>query len=157
MTIHNAPLGAGGVGCLYVIFFLCIEEEVMSLSVFYYCTCIYVLFYVSHCCYLSFNPFLFCLSPFLLSYVAVSRPCGLWEFYCNRPHSGSKFVYHNVQAHIPPFPHIFALSPYFSISYLLFAGQEIKLFTRLMDFCYFKGTIALERKTSIRVQAKWWV
>lgn len=84
MTIHNAPLGAGGVGCLYVIFFLCIEEEVMSLSVFYYCTCIYVLFYVSHCCYLSFNPSLFCLSPFLLSYVAVSRPCGLWEFYCNR-------------------------------------------------------------------------
>ena len=36
------------------------------------------------------------------------------------------FVYHNVQAHIPAFPDIFALSPYFSITYLLFAGKEIK-------------------------------
>lgn len=32
------------------------------------------------------------------------------------PHSGSKFVYHNVQAHIPAFPDLFALSPYFSIT-----------------------------------------
>lgn len=109
---------------------------------------------------------------FLIVAISVStHPCFVCHlFYCHMllfqghvacgnfivigPHSGSKFVYHNVQAHIPPFPDIFALSPYFSISYLLFAGQEIKLFTRLMDFCYFKGTIALERKTSIRVQAK---
>lgn len=107
---------------MYVIFFLCFGEEAMCLSVFYYCTCIYVLFYVSHCHYLSFNQSLCYLLPLLLSYVAVSRPCGLWEYYfiVKGPHS--KFVYHNVQDHIPAFPDIFALSPYFSITYLLFAG-----------------------------------
>ena len=50
--------------------------------------------------------------------------CG--NFIVTGPHSGTKFVYHNVQAHIPAFPDIFALSPYFSITYLLFAGKEIK-------------------------------
>ena len=33
----------------------------------------------------SFNPSLCCLSPFLLSYVAVSRPCCLTEFYPDKP------------------------------------------------------------------------
>lgn len=35
--------------------------------------------------------------------------CG--NFILIGPHSGSKFVYHNVQAQIPAFPDIFALSP----------------------------------------------
>jgi len=58
-----------------------IKEEAMSLLVFYYGTCIDCTF-LCRCC--SFNPSLCCLSPFLLSYVAVSRPCCLLEFYPNR-------------------------------------------------------------------------
>ena len=42
----------------------------MSLSVFYYCICAFIL-----CRCRSFNPSLCRLSPFLLPYVAVSRPC----------------------------------------------------------------------------------
>jgi len=46
----------------------------MSLSVFYYCICACL----RRC--RSFNPSLCRLSPFHLSYVAVSRPCRLSEF-----------------------------------------------------------------------------
>ena len=42
----------------------------MSLSVFHYCICAFIL-----CRCRSFNPSLCRLSPFLLPYVAVSRPC----------------------------------------------------------------------------------
>lgn len=91
----------------------------------------------------------YCLMLLFQGHVA----CG--NFIVIGPHDGSKFVYHNVQAHIPAFPDIFALSPYFSITYYFIVCRVgNKLFTRLMAFCYFKGTIALERKTSIRVQAK---
>ena len=51
----------------------------MSLSVFYCCICACL-----HCCH-SFNPSLCCLSPFHLSYVAVSRPCRLSEFTLTGP------------------------------------------------------------------------
>ena len=47
-----------------------IEEEAMSLSGFHYCICAFIL---CRCC--SFSPSLGRLSPFLLPYVAVSRPC----------------------------------------------------------------------------------
>ena len=56
----------------------CIEGEAMSLSVSYYCICAFL----SHC--YSFNPSLCHLSPFLLSYVAVARPCHFSQFYPNR-------------------------------------------------------------------------
>ena len=48
---------------------LCCCFKVMSVSVFYYCLCAFLF----HC--RSFNPSLCHLSPFLLSYVAVSRSC----------------------------------------------------------------------------------
>jgi len=57
-----------------------IEEEAMSLSVFYYCICTCL------CRCHSFNPSLCHLSPFHLSYVAVSRPCCLSEFTLTGPH-----------------------------------------------------------------------
>ena len=40
--------------------------------------------YFSLCCCRGFNPSLCHLLPFLLSYVTVSRPCCLSEFYLNR-------------------------------------------------------------------------
>ena len=52
----------------------------MSLSVFYYCICACL------CCCRSFNPPLCHLSPFYLSYVAVSRPCCLSKFTLTGPH-----------------------------------------------------------------------
>ena len=55
----------------------CIEEKAMSLLVFYYC-----LYSFTRCCG-SFNPFSCCLLPFQLSYVAVSSPYCLPEFYPN--------------------------------------------------------------------------
>ena len=45
----------------------------MLLLVFYNCICSF------HCQCLGFNPSLCCFSPFLLSYVTVSRPCCLLE------------------------------------------------------------------------------
>ena len=56
-----------------------IEEEATSLSVFYYCICACI----RRC--RSFNPSLCRLSPFHLSYVAVSRPCRLPEFTLTGP------------------------------------------------------------------------
>ena len=52
----------------------------MSLLVFYNCICAFL----CHCC--SFNPSLCCLSSFLLSYVAVSRPYCLLELTLTGPH-----------------------------------------------------------------------
>ena len=49
----------------------------MVLSIFYYCICFFL------CRRPNFNPSLCPLSPFLLSYVTVSRPCRLSEFYRN--------------------------------------------------------------------------
>ena len=46
----------------------------MLLLVFYYCICFFL------CCCYSFNPSLCHWSPFLLSYVTVSRSCRLSEF-----------------------------------------------------------------------------
>ena len=59
-------------------------EEAMSLLVSSYCICACL----HHCP--SLKSFLCCLSPFHLSYVAVSRPCRLSEYYCTLagPHSG---------------------------------------------------------------------
>jgi len=57
-----------------------IEEKAMSLLVFYYNNIILYLHFslrLSHYCNLS----LYHLSPFLLSYVAVSRSCRLSAFY----------------------------------------------------------------------------
>ena len=51
----------------------------MSLSVFYYCICPCL------CRCRSFNPSLCRLSPFRLSYVAVSRPCRLSKFTLTGP------------------------------------------------------------------------
>ena len=51
----------------------------MSLSVFYYCICACI----RRC--RSFNPSLCRLSPFHLSYVAVSGPCRLSEFTLTGP------------------------------------------------------------------------
>ena len=45
----------------------------MLLLVFYNCICSFL------CQCLGFNPSLCCFSPFLLSYVTVSRPCCLLE------------------------------------------------------------------------------
>ena len=56
----------------------CIEEEAMSLSVFYYCICDFP----RRCC--SFEPTSCHLMPIHLFYVAISRPCCLSEFYPNR-------------------------------------------------------------------------
>ena len=53
--------------------FCIIEEEAMLLLVFYNCICSFL------CQCLGFNPSLCCFSPFLLSYVTVSRPCCLLE------------------------------------------------------------------------------
>ena len=50
----------------------------MSLSVLYHCICAFL----CHCH--SFNPSVCHLLPVLLSYVTVSRPCRLLEFYLNR-------------------------------------------------------------------------
>ena len=62
------PLRGGGE-------YMYIEEEAMSLLVFYYCICAFL-------CYChSFNPSLCCLSQFLLSYVAVSAHFCLSEYY----------------------------------------------------------------------------
>ena len=52
----------------------CIEEKAMSLSVFKYCICTFL----CGCC--NFNLSLCHLSPFLLSYVTVSKSCRLSEF-----------------------------------------------------------------------------
>ena len=49
-----------------------IKEETMLLSLFFYC----IWTFLCRCC--SFNLSLCCLSPFLLSYVAVSRPYVTW-------------------------------------------------------------------------------
>ena len=69
---------------MYVIFFLRIVEEAMPPSVFYYCTCIYVLFYVSYCRYLSFNPSLCCLLPLLLFMLLFQCHVACGNFYFNR-------------------------------------------------------------------------
>ena len=53
----------------------CCCVKAMSVSVFYYCLCGFF------CCCRCFNASLCHLSPFLLSYVAVSRSCCLLEFY----------------------------------------------------------------------------
>ena len=53
-----------------------IDEKAMSLSIFYYCI------YDFLCCCRNFNPTLCRLSAFLLSYVAVSRPCRCRYFFC---------------------------------------------------------------------------
>ena len=50
----------------------------MLMLVFYYCICAFL------CGRRSLNPSLCRLSPLLLSYVAVSRPCRLPEFYPHR-------------------------------------------------------------------------
>lgn len=55
-----------------------IEEEVVLLSVLYYCICDFP----HHC--RSFNPCSCCLLPFYLSYVTVSRLCHSLEFNPNR-------------------------------------------------------------------------
>jgi len=51
----------------------------MSLPVFCYCIC------ACFCGCRSFNPSLCCLSPFRLSYVALSRPCHLSKFTLTGP------------------------------------------------------------------------
>ena len=56
-----------------------VEEEAILLPVFYY-----NVFFLYRC--RIFNPSLCCLSPFLLSYVTVSRPCCLLELTITRPH-----------------------------------------------------------------------
>ena len=50
----------------------------MLMFLFYYCICAFL------CGCHSFNPSLYRLSPLLLSYVAVSKPCRLPEFYPHR-------------------------------------------------------------------------
>ena len=50
----------------------------MLMFVFYYCICAFL------CGCHSFNPSLCCLLLLLLSYVAVSKPCRLPEFYPHR-------------------------------------------------------------------------
>ena len=66
-----------------------IEEKAMSLSVFYY----YILYLhfslrLSHYCNLP----LYYLSPFLLSYVAVSRSCRLSAFYPSLVQTSQLFI-----------------------------------------------------------------
>ena len=56
-----------------------IEEKTISLSVFYYSLCTFLC-----CCAVSTYLRSLTLSPFLLSFVAVSRPCRLLEFCPNR-------------------------------------------------------------------------
>ena len=55
----------------------CSEEEAKLLLEFYYCICAFL----CRCHCRSFNPSLCCLSPFLLFYVTVWRPCRLSKFY----------------------------------------------------------------------------
>ena len=50
----------------------------MLMFLFYYCICAFL------CGCHSFNPSLYRLSPLLLSYVAVSKPCRVPEFYPHR-------------------------------------------------------------------------
>ena len=56
----------------------CIKEKAMLLLVFYYCICSFT------CRCRSFNPFSCCLLPFQPSYVAISSPYCLPEFYPNK-------------------------------------------------------------------------
>ena len=63
----------------------------MSLSVFYYCICAFL------CRSRNFNLSLYCLSPFLLSYVTFSRSCCWLEFFpkqglLNVPRVGGRVV-----------------------------------------------------------------
>ena len=80
------PLSGGGGVCMSLVwiskpFVSHIEEEAMSLSLFYY-NCISACL----CCCRSFNPSLCHLSLFHLSYVGVSRPCRSLEFTLTEPH-----------------------------------------------------------------------
>ena len=54
-----------------------------------------LLLYLRFCWCHSFNPSLCCLSPFLLSYVTISRPYCLLEFF---PHRASNWDSSNVRA-----------------------------------------------------------
>ena len=77
--------GGGGGGGGYV----CSSSDFQNLSFRVskrkLCHCWYVLLlYLRFCCCHSFNPSLCRLSPFLLSYVTISRPYCLLEFYPNR-------------------------------------------------------------------------
>ena len=64
-----------------------IEEEAMSLSVFYYCIC------PCPCRCRSFNPSLCRLLPFRPSYVAVSRPRRLSKFTLTGPHEWESWIF----------------------------------------------------------------
>ena len=63
----------------------CIEGKTMSLSVFYYSVGTFLC-----CCAVSTYLWSLILSPFLLSFVAVSRPCDLLKFCPNRV----LYIYH---------------------------------------------------------------
>ena len=65
---HVAVLTAIFVSLVAISAVSCCCVKAMSVSVFYYCLCGFF------CCCPCFNPSLCHLSPFLLSYVAVSRP-----------------------------------------------------------------------------------
>ena len=98
----------------------CIEEEVMLLLVFYYCI------WDFRCCCRRFNPSLCCLSPFPLSYVAVSRPCRLCEFYPNRAlilHGHAEIW--NVSSRVEKY---FTSEPSEQVSYKYFSTRDEKLF-----------------------------
>ena len=62
-----------------------IEEKAMSLSIFHYC----IYDFPCWCC--NFNPILCRLSPFLLFYVADSRPCRCRYFLLYLPFSLPQF------------------------------------------------------------------
>ena len=72
----------------------------MLMFVFYYCICTFL------CGRRSFNPPLYRLSPLLLSYVAVSKPCRLPEFY---PHRALNKVDKGPFSESPLNPYLFIL------------------------------------------------
>ena len=74
------------------------EEEAMSLLAFYYRICDFP----HH--YWSLNPPSCRFSPFHLSYVAVSRPCDLLEFYRGRRALGLIFAGYVLLASQSPYP-----------------------------------------------------
>ena len=79
-------MGVVGEGVTYVSC-LCIEEEAMSLSIFYYCICDFP------CRWRRFEPTSYHLSPINLSYVAVSRSCRLSEFNPNRASQSERLLF----------------------------------------------------------------
>ena len=90
MVQQKGPPGGGYVLCPSVWILkpvvLRIEEEAMSLLVFYNCICAFL----CHC--RSFNPSLCHLSSFLLPYATVSRPYCLLELTLTGPHQRNRQI-----------------------------------------------------------------